>query len=142
VAIEATSLALSVATPLGMLLEIEADSVQLPVLNGEIGVLPGHVPLLGALKPGVMRYKRGGQTFLAAIGSGFVEADASKVRVISEFFARPEDIDQAEARSDLEEANQKLKAFTGQLGEPEQVEAQKDLDWAQARLEVLGAGLN
>jgi F0F1-type ATP synthase epsilon subunit len=89
-----------------------------------------------------MRYKRGGQTFLAAIGSGFVEADASKVRVISEFFARPEDIDQAEARSDLEEANQKLKAFTGQLGEPEQVEAQKDLDWAQARLEVLGAGLN
>jgi F-type H+-transporting ATPase subunit epsilon len=142
VAIEQTSLGLNVASPLGMQLELEVDSVQLPAATGEIGVLPGHVPLLAALKPGVLRYKRGGQTVLAAIGAGFVEADASRVRVITEFFARAEDIEVDKARADLAEANRKLKTTTAMLGEDEQVEAQKDLDWAQARLEVVGATLN
>jgi F-type H+-transporting ATPase subunit epsilon len=142
VAIEATALALNVATPLGKQLEVEVEFVQLPAATGEIGVLPGHVPLLAALKPGVLRYKQAGQTRLAAVGAGFVEADASRVRVITEFFAKPEDIELDQARTDLAEATQKLKTITVTLGEPEQIEAQKDLDWAQARLEVMGAGLN
>ena len=138
-AIEATSLALNVATPDGMMLSLEVDSVQVPVMTGEIGVLPGHVPILAALKPGVLKYRvKGGQSALAAIGAGFVEADAQRVRVITEFFAKPEDIETAEAQADAEKATQKLKASTAPLGEPEQVEAQKDLDWALARLEVSG----
>ena len=141
-AITATALALNVATPLGMQLELEVESVQLPTVTGEIGVLPGHVPLLAALKPGVLRYRRSGQTVVVAIGSGFVEADATRVRVITEFFEKPENIESAEAQRDLELANQKLKTLTAPLGDPDQVEAQKDLDWAQARLEVLGTKLN
>ena len=140
-AIEATSLALNVATPDGMALSLDVESVQLPVVTGEIGVLPGHVPLLGALKPGVLKYRtKGGGNAVAAIGSGFVEADATRVRVITEFFAKPEDIESAEAQADLEKATVKLKGLTAPLGEPEQVEAQKDLDWALARLEVVGGG--
>jgi F-type H+-transporting ATPase subunit epsilon len=140
VAIEATVLALNVATPLGMQLSLEVDSVQLPVVTGEIGVLPGHVPLLGALRPGVLQYRVKGQNSLAAIGAGFVEADATRVRVITEFFAKPEDIEGDEARSDLAQATLRLKNLSVMMGEPEQVEAQKDLDWALARLEVLGGG--
>ncbi len=137
-AIDATSLALNVATPDGMALDLEVESVQLPVVTGEIGVLPGHVPLLGALKPGVLKYRAGGKNVVAAIGSGFVEADAKRVRVITEFFAKPEDIEASEAQSDADKATQKLKGLSVPLGEPEQVEAQKDLDWALARLEVAG----
>ncbi|HKU44762.1 MAG TPA: ATP synthase F1 subunit epsilon [Polyangiales bacterium] len=137
-AIEATALALSVATPLGMELSLEVETVQLPVVTGEIGVLPGHVPLLGALKPGVLRYRAKGQNGVAAIGAGFVEASATRVRVIAEYFAKPEDIETSEAQRDLEVATQKLKDSTVPLGEPAQVEAQKELDWALARLEVAG----
>ena len=137
-AIEATSLTLNVATPMGMELALEVESVQLPVSTGEIGVLPGHVPLLGALKPGVLRYRIKGQNVVAAIGAGFVEASASSVRVLAEFYARPEDVVVSEARSDLETAAQKLKTLTVPLGEPEQTEAQKELDWALARLEIAG----
>lgn len=140
-AIDATSLALNVATPDGMALNLDVDSVQLPVVTGEIGVLPGHVPILAALKPGVLKYRtKGGQNVAAAIGAGFVEADAKRVRVITEYFAKPEDIETAEAQSDLEKATQRLKTSVAPLGEPEQVEAQKDLDWALARLEVAGGG--
>lgn len=137
-ATEAQSLMLNLATPLGMQLAIEVETVQLPVATGEIGVLPGHVPLLGALKPGVLRYRSKGQNSIAAIGAGFVEASATSVRVIAELFARPEDIEVAAAQSDLEAATLRLKALTVSMGEPEQVEAQKEIDWALARLEVAG----
>ena len=138
-AIEATKLALRVATPLGMQLDLEVESVQLPGVEGEFGVLPGHVPLLAALKAGVLKYRAsGGQLEIAAVGSGFAEADASKVRVISEYFQTPKDVDVEAARADLARAEEKLKTTTAQLGEPEQTDAQGDLDWARARLEVAG----
>ena len=138
-AIEATSLALNVATPNGMMLSLEVESVQLPASNGEIGILPGHIPILAALKPGVLKYKaKNGTSGVAAVGSGFVEADAKRVRVIAEYFAKPEDIERAEAQADLERATQNMKTLNAVLGEPAQIEAQRDLDWALARLEVVG----
>ena len=139
----ARALALNVATPVGLELNLEVESVQLPAVTGEIGILPNHVPILAALKPGVLRYRTaGGQSAVAAIGAGFVEADATHVRVITEFFAKPEDVVVDEARNDLEIANQKLKASAAVLGQPEQVEAQKDLDWAMARIEVAGGSVH
>jgi F-type H+-transporting ATPase subunit epsilon len=141
VAIEATALALTLATPLGMQLDLSVESVQLPGVAGEYGVLPGHIPLLAALRPGVVRYRKDGQTLLAAIGAGYAEADAAHVRVITEFFARPEDVKLEEAKSDLAKAEQALKGTTALLGEPEHVEAENDLAWAQARLEVAGSGV-
>jgi F-type H+-transporting ATPase subunit epsilon len=142
VAIEATSLALNVATPNGMMLSLEVESVQLPASNGEIGILPGHIPLLAALKPGVLKYKaKNGTSGVAALGSGFVEADAKRVRVIAEFFEQPEDIEKAEAQADLERATLHMKNLNAILGEPAQIEAQKDLDWALARIEASGGGV-
>jgi F-type H+-transporting ATPase subunit epsilon len=132
----ANKIALSVATPLGMQLDLEVDSVQLPGVAGEFGVLPGHIPLLAALRPGVVRYRQGGELQVAALGSGFAEAGATHVRVISEFFALPKDVRIEEARSDLANAEQRLKGSSAALGEPEQVEAQGSLEWAQARIEI------
>jgi F-type H+-transporting ATPase subunit epsilon len=138
VAIDATSLALTLATPLGMMLDLVVESVQLPGSEGEFGVLPGHIPLLAALRPGVVRYRKDGQTLIAAVGAGYAEADAVHVRVITEFFARPEDVRIEQARADLAKAEERLKTTTALLGEPEQVEAQSDLAWAQARIEIAG----
>jgi F-type H+-transporting ATPase subunit epsilon len=139
VASEATTVALQVATPLGMQLDLAVELVQLPGVAGEFGVLPGHVQLLAALKPGVVRYRTGGQTLIAAIGAGYAEANASAVRVISEFFARPQDVSLDEARSDLAKAEERLKTMHAMLGDAAQVEAQGDLDWARARIEIAGS---
>jgi F-type H+-transporting ATPase subunit epsilon len=104
---------------------------------GEFGVLPGHLPLLAALKPGVLKYRKQGQAAAVAVGAGYVEADASRVRLISEFFARPEDVDIEQARKDLAKAEERLKAFRGMFGYSEHGEAQKELDWARARIELV-----
>jgi F-type H+-transporting ATPase subunit epsilon len=135
---QATALALSVATPSGMQLDLQVESVQLPGVAGEFGVLPNHVELLAALRPGVVRYKKDGQTLIAAVGAGYSEADASHVRVITEFFARPQDVSLDKAKADQEEAEARLKNLV--LGEQEQVEAQNDLDWARARIEIAQSG--
>jgi F-type H+-transporting ATPase subunit epsilon len=135
---QATALALSVATPAGMQLDLAVESVQLPGVNGEFGVLPNHVELLAALRPGVVRYRKDGQTLIAAIGAGYSEADASHVRVITEFFARPQDVSLDKAKADQANAEARLKGLV--LGEQEQVEAQNDLDWALARIEIAQSG--
>jgi F-type H+-transporting ATPase subunit epsilon len=135
---EAKALALSVATPAGMQLDLQVESVQLPGVNGEFGVLPNHVELLAALKPGVVRYRKDGQTLIAAVGSGYSEADASHVRVITEYFARPADVSLDKAKADQANAEARLKSLV--LGEPDQVEAQNALDWALARIEIAQSG--
>ena len=135
---QATALALTVATPAGMQLDLSVESVQLPGVNGEFGVLPNHVELLAALRPGVVRYRKDGRTLIAAIGAGYSEADASHVRVITEFFARPQDVSVEKAKSDQAKAEARLKGLV--LGDQEQVEAQNDLDWALARIEIVQSG--
>lgn len=135
---KAGALALTVATPLGMALNLSTDSVQLPGVAGEFGVLPDHIPLLAALKPGVVRYRDGGATHIAAIGAGFSEVGADHVRVITEFFLKPEEIKLDQARADLQDAEGRLKNVV--LGEPDQVDAQNAYDWALARIEVAGSG--
>ena len=95
------------------------------------------VLLLEALKPGLLKYKKQGQTVVVAVGAGYAEADASHVKLIAEFFARIEDVDVDEARKDLEKAEHKLKTFTGQFGDTEHGELQKELDWARARLDLV-----
>lgn len=135
---QATALALTVATPAGMQLDLSVESVQLPGVNGEFGVLPNHVELLAALRPGVVRYRQNGQTLIAAIGAGYSEADASHVRVITEFFARPQDVSVDKAKADQAKAEARLKGLV--LGDQEQVEAQNDLDWALARIEIAQSG--
>lgn len=132
------AVALTVATPAGMQLDLHVESVQLPGVNGEFGVLPGHVELLAALRPGVVRYRHNGQTEIAAIGPGYSEVDAGHVRVITEFFARPKDVSVDNAKADQAKAEANLKNLV--LGESEQVEAQHALEWALARIEIAQSG--
>jgi F-type H+-transporting ATPase subunit epsilon len=132
-----TSLTLEVATPLGMALSVETDSVQAPSMAGELGVLPGHVPLLAALRPGILTYKQDGQFLKAAVGGGFVEAGSNHVRVITEFFQRPEQVDVEDARNDLAAAEAKLKETKATIDDIEYKEAERAQQWAQARLQLV-----
>jgi F-type H+-transporting ATPase subunit epsilon len=129
-------LQLEVATPLGLALVTRADSVQAPSVNGEFGVLPGHLPLLAAMKPGVLRYRVGTTTNVAAVSAGFVEAGSDKVLMLTDAFLAPKDIDESTARSDLERAQADLAGFGQEYEGREFEELQRRMDWAQARLDA------
>ncbi|MES1205232.1 MAG: F0F1 ATP synthase subunit epsilon [Pseudomonadota bacterium] len=69
---------LSVTTPHGAVVETEIDEVTAPGLVGEFGVLAGHVPLMAALKPGVLSYRAGDATKALAVGEGFLQVTPAK----------------------------------------------------------------
>ena len=138
---EQAQLHLEVSTPLGRALEVQSDSVQIPGVAGEFGVLAGHLPILAATKPGILKYRENGQMKFAAVGAGFAEADASTVRLISEFFTFPKDLDLQDAKKDLAAAEARMKEFKGKLGDPAHSEIQRNIDWALARIE-LASGKN
>lgn len=137
-----TALTLEVATPLGLALSVQTDSVQAPSVVGEFGVLPGHVPLLAALKPGILTYRKDGQLLRAAVGAGYAEATPDHVRLITEFFVRKDQIDVEQARTDLRHAEARLKETKATIEDIEYQEAQREYDWAQARIQLAGADAN
>ena len=75
--------------------------------EGEIGILPGHAPVLGELASGLLRViQPGGGEVVAAIHGGFLSVAATGVSVLADIAELADDIDLAEARQALEEAQQ------------------------------------
>lgn len=130
------NLTLEVATPLGLVLRTEAESVAAPSVNGEFGVMPNHLPLLAALKPGVLKYRAGGKDFVAAVGAGFVEAGPDKVLLLCDVFAQPKDIDTAKVQSALDAAEKELAGYGERYEGPRYEELQRQIDWCLAQLEA------
>jgi F-type H+-transporting ATPase subunit epsilon len=96
------NLALEVVTRTGVALREGVDEVQSPSVNGEFGVLPGHLPMLVALRSGVLSYRRGNETKRAVIGPGFAEVGPDKVLVLCEHWVPEDSIDVEAAREQIE----------------------------------------
>ena len=128
-------LVVNVVMPKGSLLTQDVDEVIAPGSEGEFGVLPGHIPFLTALKPGVLTIRHGSDRSVYAVGPGFVQVGAGKCTVLVEMAERAGDIDVEKAQADKAEAEEALKApdkeGPGALGL-----AQENLAWAQARLDA------
>ncbi len=132
-------LTLEVATPVGLALKLDCESVAAPSVQGEFGVLPGHLPLLAALRSGIVKYRVAGEDRFAAVGPGFVEAGPDKVLLLTDVFVRPEDVDAESVREELEEAESRLQALEGAYVGHDYEEVARDIEWANARLELLAA---
>ena len=129
-------LQLDVVTPTGSVLSMKVDSVQAPSVEGEFGVLPNHLPLLAALKCGMLVWEVEGKRKVAAIGPGFVEGGPDKVLLLTDMYAAPEDIAPDAVREELAAAEEALKAFDELYEGPDYDELQRNVDWAHARLEA------
>ena len=127
-------LTFEVATPVGLALQTECESVAAPSVDGEFGVFPGHLPLLAAVRSGVIAYVVDGKTRLAAVGPGFIEAGPDKVLLLTESFVRPDEVDIDEAQAELDEAEARLGAMEAEYGSHEHEELVRDVGWAQARI--------
>jgi F-type H+-transporting ATPase subunit epsilon len=89
---------LEVVTPERRVFEAEVDSVEVPGLDGELGILPGHTELVSQLKPaGLLTYHQGDERGEIAVSDGLVEVSADRVVVLANRATRPEDIDIAQA---------------------------------------------
>ena len=90
--------------------EGEASMVQARTVDGELGILPGHTPLLTVLKVGALSYRQGEARSYVAIANGFAEALADRVTVLAQMAERAEEIDVTKAKAAQDRAEQRLAA--------------------------------
>ena len=103
-----TSLKLAFVTPERAIVHEQVDEVELPGEDGYFGVLPGHAPLLAALRTGEMWYRRGTERKYAFIAGGFAEVLPDTVSILAMVAERAEDIDEARAEAAKRWAEERL----------------------------------
>lgn len=97
-----------VVSPEGNVIKDEIGFVVLPGVNGEIGILANHAPLIAALEAGVVRYTLDGKKKKLAISGGFVEVSENKATVLADTAEFGEAIDVERAQSAKERAEKRL----------------------------------
>jgi F-type H+-transporting ATPase subunit epsilon len=104
-------LTLEIVTPEAQLYSDTIDSIVIPTLMGEVGILPGHIPLLTQIAHGELLVMKDGKTQVLAVGGGFAQIEGDRVRVLAERAITEEKIDEkaveealARAQSELEKA--------------------------------------
>jgi F-type H+-transporting ATPase subunit epsilon len=114
-------LLLEVVTPDRLVLSTQAEVVVCPGVEGQFGVLPGHIPFLSALEIGEMYYKAGGKTEYLAVSGGFAEVTGEKVTIVAESAEVGREIDVDRAKRAQERAEKRLAAAKTE-----------NVDWARA----------
>lgn len=104
----ASPIRLEVVTPERAVLEEDVESVVLPGVRGAIGVLPGHAPMVVALRPGTLRYRQGGRYYRVAVTGGFFELAGGRATVLADAAELAPEIDVERARRALERARERL----------------------------------
>lgn len=92
----------------------DVDMVVVPGIDGELGILPRHTPLISALGVGELRIKKGGTEQALLISGGFVEVRPDKVIVMADLAEHSDEIDEAKAV----EARRRAEAELGEVKDP------------------------
>ncbi len=130
------ALQLAIVTPEAEALTIECDEVVVPGVNGDVGFLPGHLPLITGLRPGVLTVVKGGESSYYAVSTGFAEIDdEDRVSVLTSSFEASEQIDLDVAKAALAEAEKKLVEVSGYDAKFQEVERSRLR--AQAQIDTL-----
>ncbi len=126
---------LEIVTPERVVVSEEVDEVVLPGIEGEFGVLEGHIPFLTALKVGELIYRKEGKEEHLAVSWGYVEVTGDSVKVLAEAAERATEIDMDRARMAMDEAE---KMLTAGKDDPEYEKAKVRLEKAVIRVQVAG----
>jgi F-type H+-transporting ATPase subunit epsilon len=118
-----TKINLTVVTRERKIIDIEVDEVVLPASDGEIGVLPGHTPLLTTLRIGQMRYRVGTTIHRMVLSWGFAEVLPDRVIVLAERGVLASEIDPAAAEAERIAAEKELQSLSSHDPEFNRVEA-------------------
>ena len=93
----AASLKLEIVTPEAKIYSDDVDMVTLTGAEGEMGILPNHVPLMTQLCAGEIVAQKGQDTIFLAVGDGFVQVTGDRVAILTDMAIRAENIDEAKA---------------------------------------------
>lgn len=130
----AEQIQLEVITPERRVVSDRVETVTVPALGGEIGVLPGHAPLISQIQTGILSYTKGGATHRLHVSGGFVEVSNDQVTVLADVAELPEEIDAARARRAREQAEKILSSLSGD--EEEFARAMAKLERSLVRIQL------
>jgi F-type H+-transporting ATPase subunit epsilon len=104
----AEKLKLEMVTPYKRVLSEEVDELNAPGFVGELGILPGHTPLMTTLKVGEVFYQKGKELFRVAVNLGYLEIEDDIVTVLVDTAEKSDEIDLARAKAALGRAEEAL----------------------------------
>lgn len=126
---------LRIITPDRLFYEGDVDMVEFNTTEGEIGVLPGHIPLTVIVKPGILVIsEKGGEEKEAALHAGFAEILPEGITILAEIIEWPNEIDEHRAEEAMNRARERLASKTP---ETDIARAETALLRAMARINIL-----
>lgn len=129
----AATLKLEIVTPEAKVFSDDVEMVTLTGLDGEMGILPQHMPLMTQLVEGEIIARKGAEHIFLAVGAGFVQVTGERVSILTDMAIRAENIDEAAA----EQARQRAEARLAQnLGSEEAATVQAALVNATTLIKV------
>lgn len=128
-----STLTVSVVTPDGRVLEDDYNMLSCKAESGELGILPGHIPLVAPLSINAIRLKRDDQDEFVAVNGGFLEVRPDKVTVLAQSAEKASEIDVKRAEEAKERAAQLLEK---QAADTDIARAKLALNRAINRIEV------
>jgi len=99
-------------TPYKRVLSQEVDEITAPGFLGELGLLPGHTPLLTTMNVGELSYRKDGELFHVAVNWGYLEVEDDTVTVLVETAEKADEIDLERAKAALGRAEDALKTLS------------------------------
>ncbi len=111
----------------------EVDVVVAPGIDGELGILPNHAPLLTVLRPGELRVVKDGEESFIAVSGGFIEVMGSKVTVLADTAERAEEIDIERSELALKHAQERVASAASDIDIEKAIAAMRR---SQARMRV------
>ncbi|PUU94422.1 MAG: F-type H+-transporting ATPase subunit epsilon [Halanaerobium sp.] len=131
----APKIQLEVVTPQKMVYSEKVDLIEGPAIDGLIGILPNHAPLVTAMQIGVVRVVKDGEETQIAISEGFMEVQPDKINLVVRTAELPEEIDVDRAKSARDRAEEKLEKDHDNI---DFAKAEAAYDRALARLKAAG----
>jgi F-type H+-transporting ATPase subunit epsilon len=122
-----------IITPDKVVFKDEVDSITIPTLDGQITILPNHIPLVSITNPGELVIKKNNETKNIAVMAGFIENSHNNVRLMADAAELAEDIDEKRAQEAIERAK---KAKDEAQDHTEIAEATAALERALTRIKI------
>jgi len=104
----AYTLQLEIVTPEAKIFSDNVEMVTLAGVEGEMGILPGHAPVMTQLAAGELTVRKEGKNIFLAVGDGFVQITGERVAVLTDMAIKADDIDEAKAAEAMQRAEARL----------------------------------
>ena len=105
----AETLKLEIVTPDGKAYSEDVEMVTLTGVQGELGILPQHIPFMTRMEPGELVVRKGGRDLFVAVGGGLVQATATRVNILTDMAVAADRIDEAKAEEARRRAEARLR---------------------------------